>query len=153
MPIRRPTTLKVMDGEPPSRINTDAPMPKAEEPRMPGWFTLTQQQTWRAVVRQLRGMQLLHAADYDTLVNYVITADLCHRLAVEVSQQATTVHGGHGSTHSNPLISTLDRAMGRCTELAREFGLTPRARASLRMSVFGDMPADDDSPESFFNAS
>lgn len=150
MPVRRPNSLKLLDGEPPSRINNEEPSPLTEEPRMPGWFNLTQQQTWRATIRQLRGMKTLTAADYDTLVNYVVTADLCHRLAVQVAQGDTTAVGGHGSLHANPLIATLDRAIGRCTQLAREFGLTPMARASLRMSTVIDTPAEDDSPAAFF---
>jgi P27 family predicted phage terminase small subunit len=152
MPIRKPRALKVLDGAHPSEVNDTSPSPKAEEPRMPGWFTLTQQQTWRATVRQLRGMRMLHAADYDNLVNYCVAADLAHRLATEVGQADLTVVGGHGSLHANPLLHVLDRTMARVTALGREFGLTPSSRASMRMLTDSHAPADEDSPEAYFAA-
>jgi P27 family predicted phage terminase small subunit len=85
-------------------------------------------------------------------VNYCVAADLAHRLAVEVAQADLTVVGGHGSTHANPLIHVLDRAMARVTALGREFGLTPSSRASMRMLSDSHAPGDDDSPESYFAA-
>lgn len=150
MPIRKPRRLRVINGAHPSEINVDEPTPPAEEPLMPSWFTLTQQQCWRHTIRQLRGMRLLAAADYDNLVNYVVAADLCHRISTELADIELTVLGGHGSLHGHPLLIVLDRAMARVTALGREFGLTPSSRASLRMLSDSGAPADLDTPESFF---
>jgi len=97
-------------------------------------------------------MRMLHAADYDNLVNYCVAADLAHRLATEVGQADLTVVGGHGSLHANPLLHVLDRTMARVTALGREFGLTPSSRASMRMLTDSHAPADEDSPEAYFAA-
>src|SRR5262245_39039494 len=134
MPVRRPRALKLLDGQPPSEVNHEEPQPIAEEPRMPGWFNLTQTQTWRHTVRQLRGMRMLSAADYDTIVNYCVTADLCHRIGAELDTTDLTITGGHGSSYSHPMLATLNAAQNRLIRLARELGLTPASRASLRMS-------------------
>lgn len=120
---------------------------------MPSWLTVTQQQCWKHTTRQLRGMRLLAASDYDNLVNYVVAADLCQRVERELTTiEELTVTGGHGSLHGHPLLIVLDRTMARVTALGREFGLTPASRASLRMLSDSASPADRDSPESFFAA-
>jgi P27 family predicted phage terminase small subunit len=149
MAIRKPRRLRVINGAHPSEINNE-PTPRTEEPVMPSWFTLTQQTCWRHTTRQLRGMRLLAAADYDNLVNYCVAADLCQRIELELAEIELTVMGGHGSLHGHPLLVVLDRTMARVTALGREFGLTPSSRASLRMLTDDSAPADHDSPEAWF---
>jgi P27 family predicted phage terminase small subunit len=150
MPARKPRTLKLINGTSPHEINTSEPVPSTEEPLMPTWFDLSQQQTWKHTVRQLRAMRLLAASDYDNLVNYVVAADLCRRISIQLADIELTVLGGHGSLHGHPLLIVLDRAMARVTALGREFGLTPSSRASLRMLTDADTVGAKDSPEAWF---
>lgn len=153
MPIRRPTALKVLDGVSPSRINTDEATPLSEKPKMPGWFSLPQQQTWRHVVRQLDGMGMLAAADYDSLVNFVLCADTARRIACELNDSTLIMTGASGAPMANPLLVAMDRAIGRTMHLARQFGLTPSSRASLRMSLAApDTEANANGPVSWFSA-
>lgn len=150
MPARKPRALRIINGAHPSEINLDEPTPPAEEPMMPSWLSESQQQCWLHTTRQLRGMRLLAASDYDNLVNYVVAADLCQRIERELGDIELTVVGGHGSLHGHPLLIVLDRAMARVTALGREFGLTPSSRASLRMLSDHSTPADRDTPQAWF---
>jgi P27 family predicted phage terminase small subunit len=150
MPARKPRALRVINGAHPSEVNNNEPTPRSEEPLMPSWLTLSQQACWRHTTRQLRGMRLLSAADYDSLVNYVVAADLCQRIEMQLGDIELTVVGGHGSLHGHPLLIVLDRTMARVTALGREFGLTPSSRASLRMLTDDTTTADRDTPEAWF---
>lgn len=94
---------------------------------------------------------MLSAADYDTIVNYVVCADLCHRIGAQIAGTDLTITGGHGSEYAHPMFSTLNAAQSRLIRLARELGLTPASRASLRMSsLLPNTEANADSPEHYF---
>lgn len=152
MNARRPTALKLLDGVQERRINTDEPLPLTEKPKCPPWFTVAQQQLWRSTCRQIAGMKMLSAADYVSLVNYVVMSELGQRLSQALGQGELVIAGEH-LDHANPLLLALDRVVMRCTMLAREFGLTPSSRASLRMSAVGtNTEAERNTAASYFRS-
>lgn len=153
MPIRKPVSLKLLEGQPPSEVNNEEPTPLDEEPVMPEWFTVSQIRLWRHTTQQLAGMHMLHAADQETIINYVILADRCRLLANEFNELPYTVLGGNGSIYAHPKWTVLNQSVSRLRSYARELGLTPASRASLRMSsLTPDNEANANDPATFFRA-
>lgn len=138
-PARRPTALRLVEGARPDKVNQDEPQPLPVEPDAPEeWTELgeasEQLQVWNRVVDQLRDMGILFAADTDSLVAYV-EAVVIHR---EASRQLShpdatlTVLGAQGNQVKNPLLQIQRDAAAVIRAFAREFGLTPSARASVK---------------------
>ena len=154
MPDRVPTRLKVINGDKPDRINLDEPTARSTTrvPSAPGWFTVSQTALWRQVCRELIAMRLLYTADLDTVVSYVVATDLTNRIAAMLNDvNALTATSVTGVVHAHPYLASLDRAQGRAALLAVQLGLTPRARASLRMAAtVPDTEANAESPASWF---
>jgi P27 family predicted phage terminase small subunit len=152
VPIRKPRALKVLDGQSPVEINHDEPSPLSEDPVMPDWFTPAQAEKWEHTTRQLRGMRMLNAADTETIVSYVVSTEMVAQIGAAMVGESLTVVGGHGSVYADPRLTILNQAMARSIRLARELGLTPQSRASLRMSTLTpDTEASVNTPANFFS--
>lgn len=154
MPDRVPNRLKVINGDKETRINRDEPAARElfRIPVAPSWFTLSQTNLWKQVCKELMAMRLLYLADLDALVQYVVVADLCNTLAAKINDLPSyTRVSDMGVIHPHPYFSMLDRAQTRLSMLGREFGLTPRARAALRMAaVVPNTEAGHETPASYF---
>ena len=71
-PAPTPTGVKLRQGETrPSRINRLEPLPRRAAPQMPRGMDRDAQKVWRRVVREMRGSDVILAADADVLRCYV----------------------------------------------------------------------------------
>jgi P27 family predicted phage terminase small subunit len=71
-------------------------------------------------------------------VSWVVIADRAHRV---VAQTGVLVKDSvSGKPSANPAVNVAEKASARLTILAREIGLTPSSRASLRRSAAGTAP-------------
>lgn len=150
-PARRPTNLALLNGEKPSRINFDAPIPQDGIPEPPYEMSHDVADVWAYTCGQLAQMGTLSLADRDTLAAYceaVITnADLARAI---VENPDPLIPGAMGGLVRNPLYAMKRDAATLLRTLAREFGLTPSARSDI--SVGGSNGGRPDAgPERFFS--
>lgn len=136
-PARRPTALRLVEGARPDKVNQDEPQPLPVEPDAPEeWTELgeasEQLQVWNRVVDQLRDMGILFAADTDSLVAYVEAVVIHRQASRQLDGANLLVTGAQGNLVKNPLLQIQRDAAAVIRAFAREFGLTPSARASVK---------------------
>lgn len=133
-PSRRPVELAVINGEKPSRINTDAPEAPIGALEPPPDLDPAVLEVWDYTVAQLERMNLDSPADRDVLVAYC-EAVVAHRLAAKaVHTSGVLWRGTRGNVlQRNPMLAVMRDQAALVRVLAREFGLTPSARSDIRM--------------------
>jgi P27 family predicted phage terminase small subunit len=131
----RPTTVKRLHGTAPGRLNDEEPVPDPAPPAMPEGFSETQRTLWVRVCEDLRFMGLLHRADTETITAYCVWADRHDQAQWAINKTGMLVRNRDGEPVPNPLLKKAYEADQRRTTLARELGLTPSARATLRRTA------------------
>lgn len=127
---KAPTTLRLLHGESrPSRINRDEPVPAAVSAPVPSWFDERHALVWSRVCADLEAMHLLAGADRDTLAVFVRAVVRHEDAAREVMAMGVLVDGREGARVRNPATIIEAQSGEMVRRLAREFGLTPSARA------------------------
>jgi P27 family predicted phage terminase small subunit len=141
-PAPTPTGVKLRQGETrPSRVNRLEPLPRRSAPQMPRGMDRDAQKVWRRVVREMRGSDVILGADADVLrcyceavSRYAQAAEMYARSSILVTRDRELV--------KSPLHQVVrDNADAVCL-FARELGLSPSARAGLRVepsAVPGDI--------------
>ena len=135
-PSAAPTQLKVVRGDRPSRVNLDEPQPMEGLPACPEGATRAVRDVWDYTIAQLAAMRVVTAADRDSL--YVFCeAVVLHREAADiVAQEGVLIEGRlHGGLVKNPACQIMRDAAAVIKAFAGEFGLTPSARAGIKMSA------------------
>jgi P27 family predicted phage terminase small subunit len=98
---------------------------------MPGWFNDAQAQVWDRYVVQLRGMDLLHAADTDALTCLVLAVVQRDDGARILAAEGLLTEGRRGGRVRHPATLIMRQASSDILRFSREFGLTPAGRESL----------------------
>ena len=148
-PAPTPSRVKRLRGETrPSRLNFAEPMPSADLPKMPADMSADAKVVWRRVMRTMGHTGVIRAADADVLrcyceamVRYVQAADLYGRSGPLVRG----VHRGAGELVKTPLHQVVRDHADQVRLFARELGLSPSARAGLRIEserAFDSLTAD-----------
>jgi P27 family predicted phage terminase small subunit len=154
MTAKVPTRLKIINGDKEDRINRDEPAAKemTRIPVCPSWMTISQTVLFKQVCRELLSMRMLYSADLDCVIAYVVAADTCNRVAALVNELDSLITvSDKGVLHPHPYLMMLDRAQNRMALLARQFGLTPLARTSLRLgAVIPNTEAGHETPAAYF---
>jgi P27 family predicted phage terminase small subunit len=131
---RKPEALRRLHGDKPDRFNHDEPTPPTDEPTRPETLTPRQVEIWDRVTADLRGMRLLHRADQDLLMQYVVAVERAEVAAIAFSTQPMTVRNpANGLPMSNPLIKDWMALSSHVRQLAAQFGLSPSSRSSIRV--------------------
>ena len=144
-PARAPDAAKLRKGETrPSRLNGLEPLPRHAAPRMPKGMDEAARRVWRRIVREMTGSGVIEAADTDILRCY------CEAVAAYERDVPLLMRGGPVITGSrgrelvrNPMHQIVRDDRDAIRLLARELGLSPAARASLRVSPGVESPDID----------
>lgn len=133
-PAKEPVALTLLKGERrPSRVNYDAPQPRARLPRMPVDMSAPAKTIWRRVMRDYAETGILTAVDTEVLRAYCEAADRYQKAATMLERSGLLVRGAHrGELVKNPLHQVVRDNAVLVKTLARELGFTPAARAGLR---------------------
>lgn len=148
-PKAAPTSLKLLRGDRPYRINNDEPKPPVGLPQCPDWADSEVRQVWNKTLLALHHMGLASTADEDTFMAYC-QAVVTHRKASRaVAEEGVLVPGPRNGTYiKNPACSVQNESATQVARYAGLFGLTPSARSEIRMGkVKGD--SDGPSPDRF----
>jgi P27 family predicted phage terminase small subunit len=134
-PAPSPTSLRVLKGDRPYRINQAEPKPRDESPVPPGWLSANAREEWERVIPDLIAMRTAKAVDAAGLAAYCEAVALMRALAELVARTGPLLVGRDGLVHKNPAVSQLRDASASVRLWAREFGFTPAARQPLRVDV------------------
>lgn len=128
----RPTALKLLSGEQKSRVNTDEPQ---AEPGVPECRSRDPKvrEVWAYTVEQLQQMNLLTVADRDMLLAYCMSVVVHEQAIQKLAEEGYWVQL-LGHTNPHPAIKLQREASAQMKQLASEFGLSPLARARIKVS-------------------
>ena len=133
-PIPLPTNVKVLRGETRrDRLNDREPKPGGGRPTAPRWLDADTRAVWRETVRELEAMQLLARADRHALAAYCVAVTTHARAAQQVAEAGVVLPGQKAELVRNPATQVLRESAALVRAYAQEFGLTPSARAAIKM--------------------
>ncbi len=134
----RPTALKVLEGERPSRIakNEPKPDPTSEVPVAPEWLAADSRGVWDRLAPLLHDKGVLTPWDEDAFGAYC-EAVVHHRDACRVvDRDGVTVRGERGLV-KNPALQVVRDNAQLLRGFAQEFGLTPSSRSGIELREDG----------------
>ena len=129
-----PTAVKKARGTNRPCRNRGEPVPGAGTPRKPTWVTGPAAKLWKSVVADLSDMGVA------TKVDTVVIGMLCIELAAYLkANELVQEHGivcvtDRGNEIEHPAVGARGKSFDRIVKVAREFGMTPSARASLHIT-------------------
>src|SRR5262245_53672168 len=133
-PAPETTRLKLIKGTKPYRINTNEPQPLALAINRPEWLSPLAGEEWDHVAPHLVAMGTITDADLAGFAIYCEAVARWRRLAELVAQSPPVVNRD-GAVVKNPVYAQVRDAAAEVRLWAREFGLTPSARAGIRVEV------------------
>jgi P27 family predicted phage terminase small subunit len=138
----KPTVLKLLSGDPKSRINFDEPQPEIGIPHCPSADPLVRD-IWDYTAKVLKQMGVLTIADRDMLYAYCQTVATFER-ACEVLDREGPFTKILNSTQPHPAIKVQKEAAALMKNIASEFGLTPASRTRIKLADSKDVKPSKD---------
>lgn len=132
-PHPKPTALRLLHGDRPSRINTEEPPAPDGMPQCPAEVSPAVREVWDYTIAQLSAMNVASPADRDALLCYC-EAVVTHRQASAVLARSNILIkriDGDGFMR-NPALAVQRDAATLISRFAQHFGLSPSARSELR---------------------
>jgi P27 family predicted phage terminase small subunit len=134
-PAPEPTRLKLARGETrPSRLNTREPRPRNGPPVAPSDLDPAARTVWRRVVRDMpKGV--ITRVDADTLRCFCEAVTRYAEASRLLTQTGLIVRGQHNELVKSPVHQILRDHRDAIRLFGRELGMSPSARAGLKMEV------------------
>jgi P27 family predicted phage terminase small subunit len=135
-PAPKPTALRVLRGDHPERINRNEPKPLEGPLTKPTWLTPDASELWDRLVPHFKAMGTVKSCDSELLAAYCEAWSRFRRIQHLVNTTEPLHKGREGVMVKNPVWAQLIRDVTADLRiLSREFGLTPSARASLKVEI------------------
>lgn len=133
-PAATPTAVKRMRGNPGKRALNDAePRPDATMPHAPGHLTKAARDEWRRVARRLHSAGVLTYVDRGILAAYCQAYGRWVEAEVEIEKRGAVMETPSGYMQQSPWVSMANKSMEQMIRAARELGLTPASRSSIKV--------------------
>lgn len=138
--------MKLAKGETrPSQVNYEEPRPRLRDPEMPEGMDDIAQRVWSRCVEEMRGTGVIVRADTDILRAYAEAVSLYVRHIELLNTSGPLIRGARGGELVvNPMHRLVREDREAIRLLARELGLSPAARAGLRMDLQSSAPDIDE---------
>jgi P27 family predicted phage terminase small subunit len=128
--------VRLLRGERPGRINTNEPKPLDAPIEKPDWLSPAASELWDRLVPHFVAMGTVKACDAELLVAYCEAWARYKRIQELVNVTAPLHKGREGVLVKNPIWTQMIKDVTTDLRvLAREFGLTPSARAGLKVEI------------------
>ena len=143
-PARKPTPLRVLEGNPSKRpINKAEPKPRPGRPTRPDWLLPEAKHEWSRVVPELERLGLLTVVDRAALATYCQAWAQYVDAEAQLAKYGAVLKAKHSDYVQVSPYATISRHNAQIVRaFCAEFGLTPSSRG--RMTVGGSEPADED---------
>ena len=130
-PKPRPTRLKLLAGERPSRVNRAEPIPARAEVKMPRGMSPAAQRMWRRLAPDLLEKNIVTSWDVDALQILCETASVHLEARRVLGIQGLLVPGRRDGLVTNPAWRIYRDSAQLFKTYATDFGLTPSSRSRL----------------------
>lgn len=134
-----PTNLKILRGNPGCRpLNADEPQPPTDGIAMPPHLGEVAAARWRELLPMLQATRVMTRADVEALARYCDTWEWWLAVRVKLKKEGDTYpilnDGGEIKyIAQRPEVSIAHKLAGQLRQLESDFGLSPAARASLKV--------------------
>lgn len=142
-PAPKPTTLRLLDGAQPSKVNRNEPQARSGKIEPPDELSDGVRIIFEYVVAELEHMRIASPADVHSIVCYCEAVDKHRKASALLAKSSVLIKGLHGGMVRNPALSIQRDAANTIRQFAQEFGLTPSARARIDSDRLDD---DFDNP-------
>jgi P27 family predicted phage terminase small subunit len=131
----KPTTLKILDGNPGKRsLNDHEPQVQAEIPECPDFLDDEARAEWFRMAKVLEDMGLLTRADRAALAAYCVAYSRWVAAEAQVRRLGTIVKSPlKNFPMKSPYLTVADQALETMRKFMVEFGLTPSSRSRIRV--------------------
>lgn len=137
-PKSRPTNLKVLNGERPSRVNDNEPLPAAGEVSPPDWLRTEAVEVWNTLAPDLEDKGVLTPWDVEAFA-ILCDAIVQYRQASKlVAQAGVLIKGRRDAAVKNPAMQIIRDTSQTIRAYAQEFGLTPSSRQGVNIAEEAD---------------
>lgn len=131
-PAPKPTNLRLLHGDRPSRTNHDEPPAPSELPECPDDASEDVRAIWDYTIKNLIVMGIATSADRDALRCYCEAVIVHRRASAILAGEKLIVTGSMGGEITNPAFRAQRDAAATIRAFAGEFGFTPSARSEIR---------------------
>lgn len=143
-PPRKPTALKLVEGNPGKRpLNKREPKPKGNLYDPPDWLNEAQRKGWEYAI-ECAPYGLLKRVDRSTLTAWVVAENL-HRQATEkLNGGAMLIKTPNGMPVQSPYLSIINKQAMIMLKAASEMGFTPASRSRVEVDEDEDTRGQDE---------
>lgn len=147
-PGKTPTKVLQMRGSPVAKNRTGEPVGTVGAPVQPDWLDELAQAEWQRLVPELRKMRVLTLADQAALAILCASWSEYRQAKAIVDKVGPVAKTPKGRLIKHPALQAQEQAYTRWERLAKQFGLTPSARAG--MAVEQPNPEENRGKNRFF---
>jgi len=130
----KPTALRVLDGDRPSRINRDEPVP-AQGGLVEPTIALSDEAraVWDRLAPDLIAKKVLTGWDADAFTTFCATAATYRAASESLAVEGMVARGAAGGVIKSPYWQIMRDCVAVMTTIGSRFGLTPSDRAQLKI--------------------
>lgn len=135
-PAPKPTAVKKLQGNPGKRpLGKGEPTPGVGQraPTVPAWLDERAKAIWKRYARQLWEMRLLTEVDVEAFASLCEATALYHTAVEMIRKRGPVQESATGYTQKSGWMTVRDSALADLRALWKEFGMTPSARAGLKL--------------------
>ena len=133
----KPNSLKILDGDRKDRINLDEPRSPKNLPEAPDWLDELGRDAYRRIAGLLAEMKLAHQADSEALAVYAQNFSIWRQASEAIATEGFLLETPT-TTKVHPLFAPMNEAQRTMVRILSQMGLTPAARATLRVEPTGE---------------
>ena len=133
-PKPTPTAALALRGSWRAKSRPSEPKPSGGKPRVPAWLPNEAKTIWKALIPILAEMRVLTTADGFALSRFCTSYARWQRLVLFLAENGETADD-HRVKRLRPEVRIASNLADQISRLEQQFGLTPSARASLRMEL------------------
>ena len=143
-PPKKPTMLRKLGPRPHKKKNEKEPMPEVGIPNTPAWLDGIAKYAFKELGLELSGLKVLTKADKKALELLCDAYSEYRRARAVIIEKgmtyATTTEAGNEMVRTRPEVGISQSAWRRCSDMLKQFGLTPSARSGVE--VLSEKEAD-----------
>lgn len=139
-PKGKPTNVRLLHGDRPSRINHHEPQPPAGEVEPPEDISDAARQVWDRLAPQLERVGVLTPWDVDSLRVFCDAVVHNRQASRLVAQSSVLIKGRKDALVKNPAMQVVRDTADTIARFGDRFGLSPAARSQIVMGT----PARDE---------
>jgi P27 family predicted phage terminase small subunit len=128
---RRPTAIKILEGEPnKDRINFNEPQPETKT-TAPKFLNKYGRNEWKRLYPEYERLGLVTKADRALFATYCQVWGRLQEAEEEYKKSTFLVRNKKGGINKNPLLSIINECINQLHALGTQFGMTPVSRSRI----------------------